>query len=234
MLASNHIHVPAPNAYSLLMLFAILLSAYYWARVAKSDYRLPIIYAIALGCAFLGAKVAYLLAEGWMHTGEDRWMHWLTGKSITGALLFGFISVEFCKKLLRYQKITGDRFAVIVPVGIIIGRIGCLTQGCCQGCVISEAGNRWPAVPVEIGFNLLAIVVFMILRKGKHLPFQHFHLYLLGYGVFRFLHEFLRDTPKPFMGLSGYQIACLVILLVATIAFRKRHVWLQKNTPISS
>ncbi len=50
----------------------------------------------------------------------------------------------------------------------------------------------------------------------------HFQLYLIGYGLFRFGHEFLRDTPKPFAGLSGYQILALATAGAALIAFRAR------------
>ena len=40
-------------------------------------------------------------------------------------------------------------------------------------------------MPVEIGFNLAAILVFLIvLRRRRLLPGQHFHLYLIAYGLF--------------------------------------------------
>ncbi|BDS04977.1 diacylglyceryl transferase [Oceaniferula spumae] len=214
----------SPNWYSLTMLLAIILSAYYWIKMSRDDGRLPLVYICALGCAFLGAKVAYLISEGWLHTGDDRWLHWLAGKSITGALLGGYIGVELFKKLLGYQRITGDRFALIVPFSIILGRLGCLIQGCCAGvsCVLPGGLDRWPAVPVEIAFNVCAILVFAYMRHRKWQTYQHFHLYLIGYGLFRFLHEFMRATPKPFAGLSGYQLIALVIAIVGLIAYCRR------------
>ncbi len=75
---------------------------------------------------------------------------------------------------------------------------------------------------VEIGFQLLAIVTLWIMRKKSILPGQHFHLYLIAYGIFRFLHELLRATPKPFLELSGYQIVALALAFAASIAFTKR------------
>ena len=206
------------------MLVAILLSAAYWIRVSRSDYRLPIIFMIALASAFLGAKLAYLAAEGWLHTGSDRWMHWLTGKSITGALLGGYFGVEYGKRLLGYTRVTGDRFALIVPIGIIVGRFGCLSHGCCQGLYLDTMGMHfhWPAVPVEIGFNAAAVAVFLWMEKRNIQTYQHFHLYLMGYGLFRFLHEFLRATPKPFFLLSGYQIIALMMIATGYTAWKKR------------
>ncbi len=213
------------NWYSLTMLLAILLSAYYWINTARADSQLTLIYICALTCAFIGAKIAYLFAEGWMHTSEDKWLHWLSGKSITGALIGGFLGVEVFKKILNYHKITGDRFALIVPFSIILGRLGCLTQGCCSGIPYHLPGGleKWPAVPIEILFNIISIAIFLSLRTKKLQTYQHFHLYLIGYGGFRFFHEFLRSTPKPFFGFSGYQVIALGILSIGLIFYLKRH-----------
>lgn len=82
--------------------------------------------------------------------------------------------------------------------------------------------DHWPAVPVEITFNLLAFATFFLFRKKSLFPNQHFHLYLIAYGIFRFAHEFLRATPKPFLGLSGYQITALLLLTTGLLAFRHR------------
>ena len=55
----------------------------------------------------------------------------------------------------------------------------------------------WPAVFVEIGFQLVALLCLWAMRRKQWQKGQHFHLYLIGYGLFRFGHEFLRATPKP-------------------------------------
>jgi phosphatidylglycerol:prolipoprotein diacylglycerol transferase len=51
---------------------------------------------------------------------------------------------------------------------------------------------------------------------------QHFHLYLIGYGVFRFAHEFLRATPPIGFGITGYQIAALACLVLGVTGFIRR------------
>ena len=112
--------------YGWLMLAGIGVTLLFWCRLARRDDRLMLVYIAALTGAFLGAKMVYLGAEGWIHWSDgDRWIRWATGKSITGALLGGYAAVEIAKRLLGYTLVTGDWFAVIVPVGIMLGRVGC-------------------------------------------------------------------------------------------------------------
>ena len=217
--------LPLPQAigpYGVLVFIGILISAIYWIRSSRGDHRLFIVYAGALGGAFIGAKLAFILAEGWLLLDEPNWwQYWLIGKSITGALLGGFAGVEAAKKLIDYTEPTGDRFALIIPLGIAAGRVGCLTAGCCPGILLSS-GSHWPAVPVELGFNL---VLWVILFSVRHRPWaknQLFHIFLIAYGTFRFFHEFLRATPKILGPVSGYQVIALCIAIVGIIAFRRR------------
>ena len=118
------------TAYGWLTLAGIFVSIFLWSRVARRDNRLVLIYVAALAGAFLGAKIVYLAAEGWLHWHDaNRWVVLATGKSITGALLGGYAAVEAAKRLLGYTEATGDWFAVIAPLGIMLGRVGCILQG---------------------------------------------------------------------------------------------------------
>src|SRR5882757_9376549 len=220
------------SPYGWLMLAGIIVSICFWSRLARRDDRLIFIYVAALLGAFLGAKVVYILAEGWMHFGApDVWLQLATGKSILGALLGGYLAVEIAKRMLGYSGTTGDWFALIAPVGIILGRVGCLLHGCCLGRECSahwwalrdaHGVTRWPAVPVEISFNVIALAGIFALRRRDTLPGQHFHLYLIGYGLFRFAHEFLRATPRLLGQFSGYHFAALAVALFGAIGFVRR------------
>jgi len=221
-----------PQAYGWLMLAGIVGSILFWSRLARRDERLLTIYVAALIGAFLGAKVVYLLAEGYQHLGaSDMWLQLATGKTILGGLPGGYVAVEIAKRLVGYPGITGDSFATIVPFGIILGRMGCWFHGCCQGKVcdrawftVADAAGiaRWPSVPVEVLFNLAMIAVFLWLRRARRLPGQHFHIYLIAYGGFRFLHEFLREEPKVFGPVTGYQIAALAVAGLGVTGFVRR------------
>lgn len=218
--------------YTWLLLAGVVISFLFWRRRAREDRRLVFIYGAALVGAFFGAKIVYLLAEGWLHLGApDMWLQFAAGKSILGALLGGYVFVELAKRHVGYERVTGDDFALIAPIGIGLGRVGCLLHGCCLGVVCrpewyaikdSEGVTRWPAVPVELAFNALAFVLFLFLRRRKFLPGQHFHLYLIGYGVFRFAHEFARATPRLWGSFSGYQFAALAVSVFGGLCFLRR------------
>ena len=220
------------TAYGWLMLAGIFVSIFLWSQMIKRDDRLVLVYVAALAGAFLGAKLVYLGAEGWLHWHDaNRWVILATGKSVTGALLGGYFAVEIAKRALGYRGTTGDWFAVIVPVGIVLGRVGCILNGCCLGraCepswfTMNDANGaaRWPAALVELLFNALMLGVILILRRQKILPGQHFHIYLMAYGLFRFFHEFLRDTPQIIGPVSGYQIAALGIFALGAVGFASR------------
>jgi phosphatidylglycerol---prolipoprotein diacylglyceryl transferase len=220
------------TAYGWLMLAGIILSILFWSRIARRDDRLVLIYVAALAGAFLGAKIVYLGAEGWLHWhDENRWIVLATGKSITGALLGGYAAVEIAKHFLRYKRTTGDWFALVIPLSLMLGRVGCILHGCCLGRVCEPswftmndgAGvSRWPAALVELLFNAFMFGVILLMRWRKKLPGQHFHIYLMAYGVFRFAHEFLRDTPQVLGPLSGYQMASLGIIALGIYGFLKR------------
>lgn len=226
--------MPQPTAYSFLLLAAIVVSGVVLWRLRKRDGALLSVYLVTLAGALLGAKVVYLLAEGWLYTDHpDSWQIWLTGKTILGALLFGYPAAEWGKKFFGYNRVTGDFFALAVLPGIIIGRIGCLTQGCCAGHVCEPAWwtlrdaagvDRWPSVPVEIAFNLAAFVAFLTLyRHGKQRG-QLFHWFLMAYGLFRFLHEFIRGTPRVAGPFSAYHFAAAAVFLLGLWGYRRRAV----------
>lgn len=230
-----------PPYYGWMMLVGIVISAIFWTRLARRDDRLLLVYFGGLLGAFLGAKAVYLLIDGWADFQHPDWVQrWLTGKTVLGALLGGYGGVEGAKRLVGYSGATGDWFACIVPVGVTVGRVGCLLHGCCLGEVCehsawwtltdSAGAPRWPSVPVEIAFNLMALAAFLVLRCGGLLPKQHFHLYLIGYGVFRFAHEFWRATPRLWGPFSGYHGAAAAVGVLGVWGFlHRRSVELRVN-----
>lgn len=220
------------GAYGILLLLGIAASISIWMRLVRSDSRLLAIYLAALGGAFFGAKVIYLVAEGWLHWhDENRWVVLATGKSILGALLGGYAGVEIAKKLTGYTEATGDLFAVVAPVGISLGRVGCILNGCCLGRVWEphwytpadvQGICRWPAAQLELVFNLLAFTLVLSLRWKGILQGQLFHVYLMAYGTFRFWHEASRETPRIWGAMTGYQFGAALVFVLGAVGFAVR------------
>jgi phosphatidylglycerol:prolipoprotein diacylglycerol transferase len=161
----------------------------------------------------------------------DRWLRLATGKSVIGGLLGGYAGVESMKWLTRYPKTTGDLFAFIAPLGIALGRVGCWLQGCCQGrpttmkllAARDALGvTRWPSAPVELVFQIGTFVLLYALRHDDRFRGRLFFLYLAMYGTFRFLHEWMRDTPVLAAGLSGYQFMALGAAILGVGMFVRR------------
>ena len=89
---------------------------------------------------------------------------------------------------------------------------------------------RWPAVPAELVFNVGMIVVAIGLRGAGKLRGQHFHVFLIAYGLFRFFHEYWRDTPRVVGGFTGYQVGALLVFGLGVGGFvRRRRARVERN-----
>lgn len=230
---TDHIWPAANSPYGLLMLASLVWGLWRWHRRTRGEPELMLVLIGALAGGFLGAKLAYLLAEGagdW--TQPDRWLRLLTGKSVLGGLLGAYAGAEMMKRHHGIRRHTSDGFAATLPFGLLLGRIGCILHGCCLGRRLDDASfavcdahgvSRWPAPQVEAAFQLLMLGVLVTLRHRGILKDRLFFLYLVAYGAFRFVHEFLRATPKAFGPIGVYHIIALVMVATGAIAWHRRN-----------
>ena len=216
------------------MLVAIAVSVWIWSRIGKRDPRLVLIYIGALISAFIGAKVAYVAAEGWLHWNDpNRWLVFSDGQIDYGSVAGRIRWRGDCKTRSRIQDPDGRSFcssragwnrhwtdrlhsAWLLPGTSL--RAGMVHDQGWDGIA------RWPAAEVELLFNVCAAAILAWLRWRRVLPGQLFHVYLIAYGLFRFTHEFLRATPRIAGVLSGYQIAALLIAGLGCVGF-----WLRQR-----
>jgi len=184
------------------MLAGIIVSICFWSRLARRDDRLIFIYVAALLGAFLGAKVVYILAEGWMHFGAPGRLAATRHGQINPRRAVG--------RLPRRGNRQNACWVILEPQGIGLrssrrwesfwGRIGCLFARLLPGA--GRAKPSWfyfegqhrhrapgPAVPVEILFkrDCPSRFFFLFCEEKHRLDGQHFHLYLIGYGRVSFL-----------------------------------------------
>ena len=222
--------------YSAMVLTGLVATILLWRHAAprrdgRVDPRMFAVYLGALAGAYLGAKVAFLIAEGWRFR-EDG-LALASGHSITGALVGGVFGVELAKALAGMRQGTGDLFALSVPLAIAIGRVGCLAAGCCPGIECAQSwwsatdalgASRWPAAAVELLFNLAFLAWAIMATRRGWLPGRRFAVYLILYGAFRFGHEFLRDDGRWWSSLGGYHLAALAILATGIWLWHRRRV----------
>jgi phosphatidylglycerol:prolipoprotein diacylglycerol transferase len=168
--------------------------------------------------AVVGAKALFVVL-GWEHyaRGELRfWADFAVGfvffGGLAGAALAGWLFARV--RGLSFTR-GADYFAVAVPMGHAIGRVGCFLAGCCGG---------HPPHPVQLyeaaGLALIAWACSASLarvERGELPDGAAFRLYLLLYGLLRFLLDPLRADGRPerFLGVSHQQAIALGLVLLA-------------------
>jgi phosphatidylglycerol---prolipoprotein diacylglyceryl transferase len=167
----------------------------------------------------LGAKVPFVLG---LDSGTPQLLNWLSdGKTITTGLLGAYVAVELMKWYLHISIKTGDTFALPLACALAVGRWGCFCNGCCYGtettlpwaCDFGDGLRRHPTQVYESLFHLwMAVVLLLLLRTGQ-LRNQHLKLYLICYGVYRFLTEYIRPEPRLWLHLTFFQWASVVLIV---------------------
>jgi phosphatidylglycerol:prolipoprotein diacylglycerol transferase len=131
-----------------------------------------------------------------------------------------------------------DVFAPGIALGHVIGRMGCLFAGCCFGRPTSVPWavtfhNEYAAQNVGTPLNIplhptqlyeaaaeLLILGFLLAteRKGRPYPGRTFWLYMLFYGISRFIIEIYRGDPRGMVGMfSTSQFVSIILVPLAIV-----------------
>lgn len=176
----------------------------------------------------LGAKVSQLVFSGWP-TKVPWWAILdpkLGGKALFGGLLFGWIAVVVTKWKLGIRRSTGDHFALALPAGEAVGRIGCYFNQCCYGtrCDLPWAVDQHGAMrhPAQLYTAIVAALLFVFLLWLKPRLTREgdlWRVYLLGFGTTRFFLEMVRENDAAFLGLSAMQWFCIELVVFAAVGW---------------
>jgi phosphatidylglycerol---prolipoprotein diacylglyceryl transferase len=170
----------------------------------------------------LGGKLPFAFTSS---AGPLTWTAWLSdGKTITMALIGAYVAVELAKRLLEVTVKTGDSYAIPLALALAVGRLGCFFNGCCYGVETSlpwgvDFGDgvcRHPTQIYESLFHLGMAAVLLGVLRLERFRYQMLKLYLIAYGVYRFLTEMIRPEPHDWGGLTFYQVVS--VLLVAGLS----------------
>ena len=147
-----------------------------------------------------------------------------------GGLIGGALGLFICVKQFKMKLAPFlDVYAVCLPLGHALGRIGCFFGGCCYGIphnspisvVYTETyGNtplNTPLLPIQlieaaVLFIFFVIMLIMFLKtKTLALP----TIYLFMYTIARFVLEFFRGDKERggFLGISTSQIISLITII---------------------
>ncbi|MHA9741846.1 prolipoprotein diacylglyceryl transferase [Robinsoniella peoriensis] len=189
-------------------------------RAEKHGLDKDIVFNMGLLCivgGMLGAKILFIITE-WnsiIHS-KNMWSDLAYGFVVYGGIIGGILILYVYS---RFKKLNFLQYMdLIVPsvsIGQGFGRIGCLLAGCCYGretdCPIgivfhnSEfAPNGVSLLPTQIfsslGDFLIAGFLIWYARKQKK-DGKVISMYLILYGVGRFIVEIFRNDPRGNVGV---------------------------------
>jgi phosphatidylglycerol:prolipoprotein diacylglycerol transferase len=193
-----------------------------------------VVVLVGFVAGILGAKITQLVFQGWPLTvpAEAALDPRVGGRALLGGLLFGWLGVELAKRRLGIRRSTGDHFALALPAGEAVGRIGCHLNGCCYGAacdlpwaIHQHGADRHPAQLYSAAAAASLFGLLLWLRPRLSREGDLFRAYLVGFGIIRFGLEFFRWRESLVFGLSPMQWFCLelvVSVLIYTLWRRRR------------
>ncbi|MCK5074908.1 MAG: prolipoprotein diacylglyceryl transferase, partial [Calditrichia bacterium] len=208
----------------------------------KEEHIINLSYIVIIS-SIIGSRLFYVLFHISEFQGRWKYTFWpvqedgtigIGGLILLGGVIFAFAASFF---YLRHHKLSflkyGDIAAPVIPLGIFFGRLGCFFNGCCFGkeCAVpwgvsfpadSPAGavmghiSLHPTQLYEAFFNLL---LFAALLWGSRYIKKYngilLSLFLIGYGIERFIVDFFRHYEEQMFllpGLDFNQIISLVMI----------------------
>ncbi len=170
------------------------------------------IVILIVGSLLFALAFSFLL-DGIFHSIKDG--EWTFGTvSFLGALIGGFSAFLLLMKFF-YKDENKDlkKIANTLITGVVlahaVGRIGCFFAGCCYGIpthsflgVIFPHGHAhevypgeavYPTQLFEAGF---LFILFILLNKVQSFKKIELEVYLIGYGIWRLLIEFIRGDDR--------------------------------------
>jgi phosphatidylglycerol:prolipoprotein diacylglycerol transferase len=168
--ASPHIHIPL---YLLVMSLAFTISIIYFYKrstklhlPAKTSTEISLMIMVG---GFLGARLFHIIFEYpqyyWDHF-SDVFKFYNGGFVFYGGLIGGSLAAYYYISKMRQNFGNWlDAFALVLPVGYMIGRLGCLMAGCCYGkqCDLPWAITFGPGVEAPPGIPLHPTQIYSII-----------------------------------------------------------------------
>lgn len=216
-------------------LLCVVMAMY---RAKKHNLNSEFVLDIALigiVAGFLGAKLLFVIVEFPAFIQNPMSVLGSEGFVVYGGIIAGVLSaIIYCKvKKLEFLKYF-DLAVASIALAQGFGRIGCFLAGCCYGretdswCgVVFPAGGMAPAgvklIPTQLFSSLgdfLIVIILILFHKKSKRDGDVGALYMLLYGVGRFVIEIFRSDDRGAVGvLSTSQAISIVIVIGAFVLF---------------
>lgn len=225
---------------------ALILGMFRQKKYGLPKDTMPDLVLLCIICGFAGGKLLHIIVELFTHFDhfrEDFWGALWSEMGSSGFVIYGGIilcllaAMVYCKvKKLSFLKC----FDMVAPAVILaqgFGRMGCFCAGCCYGKVTTSwfsvtfpegsfAPAGVPLIPTQLvsaaGCVLIALLLMWLDRKPHKAGFLG-GMYMLLYGIGRFVIEFFRNDHRGAVGpLSTSQFISLGFVLVAIILFVRK------------
>jgi phosphatidylglycerol:prolipoprotein diacylglycerol transferase len=246
------------HSFSVMLILAFLLGVWIARkRAPKFGFdpgKISDASMIALFAGVIGARVLFILQElpYYIQHKDELFSVQFQGLTSFGGLLFGLGAYWWFA--WRQKRSLKDVLDVVAPSALIgqgIGRIGCLLNGCCYGVVCS---TNYPLavhidktsilhIPAQLYDTIMCFILFGVLlwiekKRALHSG-QVFALFMLFYGLSRFIYEFWRagtdaevnagiasSTRIGTLPITEAQVVALLMMAAGVVAF---FVW-QRRT----
>lgn len=190
--------------------------------IQSSWYQIPWIKRFLLAvlltvCGTVGTYLLFFVENGW-----------IGGTSFYGAVFFvpvGFLLVAKALRISYYDAL--DLCAPAECIMLAIMKVQCLLSGCCAGralCVNAQGITVvFPSQIAELINALMIFAVLMILAYRGSFRARLYSLYMLIYGISRFVLNLFRETAveNPFPIGNVWSVVSIVIGIVALIILKK-------------
>lgn len=188
-----------------------------WSPVRDSEQMTDLLFYVALGVV-LGGRFGYVVFYNFdKFLMDPLWLLrvWEGGMAFHGGLLGVILAMGlYARKLGRQFFDVADFVAPLVPIGLGVGRIGNFINGelwgrttdVPWGMVFRDGGPlaRHPSQLYQVFLEGVLLFVLLWWFSSRPRPRMAVSgLFLAGYGVFRFLVEFVRE-PDAHLGYLAW------------------------------
>lgn len=200
----------------MILLLVATIVDFVWLFLNKKALKMNVLIAIVFSIFHTIIGLMFVAFFGFAESGFN--IETLGNISLYGGVFFMPI-IYFLYSFVRKIPISTsfDIFTISLISTLFFARINCLISGCCQGILIGNTSFRVPTRELELLFYLIFIIltadkIYKNKTNGFIYPF-----YMLSYGIFRFIIEFMRE-PDAYSVLHIGHIWSIISILVGCIA----------------